>query len=233
MIFVHIGTHKTGSKSIRQMLADNRVVLMNRGFSVYTGNLRPNNHIEIHLASLRLQRDSFAKLNRPDVVVDENYRQKTMSEVRSFLENASENVIISSEGLCWLRFDDETERLQKMLSQRGDQIKLILYLRDKSDFLRSYQAQINKKPGRKISDQRDSVLYVQPDTWLTDYDALVSTFERRFGKENLTVLDYDDELARMGSVIPSFLQVLGLQDEKAIRREYFIHRTAAVAESAN
>jgi hypothetical protein len=73
-----------------------------------------------------------------------------------------------------------------------------------------------------------SALYVEADTWLTDYGALISAYQRGFGANNVVVIDYDDEMKREGNVIPSFLRVLGVAPSRGFKAaSYFLNTTNA------
>ena len=72
-IFLHIGTHKTGSTSIQNYLFEHEEQLRLDGIALYRGVYKKHNHIELYLGSMRYDRDSIAKQKRPDVVFDTNY----------------------------------------------------------------------------------------------------------------------------------------------------------------
>jgi hypothetical protein len=140
-------------------------------------------------------------------------------------------IVFTSEDLCWLRHDDEIDRLRTILDAGQFEVKVVLYLRNKLDFLRSYTAQIFKVPGRQPSSDSASTLYVEPDTWLVDYDGLVATYQRGFGANNLIVIDYDEQMRTLGNVIPSFLRVLGLQAGDELDSSlYFLNTTNPAAQ---
>lgn len=88
-------------------------------------------------------------------------------------------------------------------------VLIVVYLRNRVDFLRSYKGEMEKH-GLSGSDCRDSVAYTNEDTWLLDYDERLTPFRERFGCDHVVSIDYDDAVEREVSVIPSFLRVLGL-----------------------
>jgi len=52
MIFLHIGTHKTGSKSLQRFLFDHTAQLAASGYDLYKGSHKnPTNHRELLLGS--------------------------------------------------------------------------------------------------------------------------------------------------------------------------------------
>jgi hypothetical protein len=93
-----------------------------------------------------------------------------------------------------LRYDDEVERLKTLLGPSAKNNTIILYLRDKADFLASYTRQLLSIKGRVPSVDSRSSLYVEKDAWLTDYETLIKIFEKGFGSPRVKVIDYDAEL---------------------------------------
>lgn len=53
-IYLHIGTHKTGTTSIQNYLQDNIELLPASGIDFYQGFYIDNNHVEINLAALKM-----------------------------------------------------------------------------------------------------------------------------------------------------------------------------------
>lgn len=214
-LILHIGTHKTGSTALQQFLWDHRRRLSRHGIGLYRGLYKKENHIELFLASMRYDRDSFARSRLfRDRTIDAEFTHRVSEAVRGFIGSREERrLLFTAEGLCLLRFPDEISRLQEILDADHNDVRIVLYLRNKTDFLRSYTRQVLKSPGRRTSDDPTSSFYVQPDTWLTDYDALLSTYRAGFGDESVTVIDYDAEMARAGNIIPAFLRAVGLEDE--------------------
>ena len=227
MIFLHIGTPKTGSKSIQSALADHAERLRALGYSLYRGTHKDgSNHVELHLATLREACETLSRLKWPWARGDA-YRREVAERVARFLhERETPHAVFSNEGLAFLRHPDELQWLQAMLSVAGDAVRIILYLRNKDDFLRAYEAQIRKVPGRAPATDPRSALYLGTDAWITDYPALIDAYADCFGREALTVLDYDREVAVHGSVLPSFQRALGLPP-LTIRRldRYFLNRS--------
>jgi hypothetical protein len=226
-LILHIGTHKTGSKSLQRFLLDHADDLSRRGIAVYRGEYREGNHIELHLAAMRYERDSFAKLARTELKIDAAYTRHVAERVQAFIgSRRAERIVFTSEGLSWLRYHDEIDRLREVLDAGSHEIKVVLYLRNEQDFLRSYTAQIHTVPGRTPSNDRCSTLYVEPDTWLVDYESLVAAYQRGFGATNVVIVDYDDEMRKVGNAIPSFLSVLGLDSADVLNcSSYFLNTT--------
>lgn len=203
---VHIGFHKTGTTSIQRFLKTHREALADIGMHFFRGRHIDDNHVELHAAAMRPERTSSFK-QKSGLVLDEAYIERTTREVALFLQAAGDDVaLFSAEGLSLLRYVDETERLAKMLPR---QVSIIAYLRDRADYLRSHTKQL-ERTGITTTD-KESHAYVGHDTWLTDYDLRLASFRATFGEENVHVVNYDEVCARDGTVISSFLELLGLR----------------------
>jgi hypothetical protein len=226
-LILHIGTLKTGSTSLQRFLLDHADYLSRNGFALYRGEFQEANHTELHLAAMRYERDSFAKLGIcRHLTIDTSFTRHVTERVQSFICSRREpQIIFTSEALCWLRYDDEIRRLRGILNIGNHDVKVVLYLRNKAAFLRSYTSQIYKVQGRAPSSDRDSVLYVEPDTWLTDYTALVTTYQCGFGADNVVVIDYDEQMRTIGNVIPSFLRVIDLDSASELNFASYFRNT--------
>lgn len=228
-LFVHIGTHKTGTKSIQSFLESAQSQLVERGCRFYLG-LQGNRtcHGELGLAALRGDRDSFARRRFP-AARGAAYVERVRRHVAEYLQRVPEEaVIFSNEDLSYLRFADELATLSDVLG-RQHLVTIVVFLRQRCDFLRSYRQQILSVPGRQVSDDTRSAFYVEPDSWLTDYDALLNAYGQEFGHENIRALDYDVTVSSDGNVLPAFLRAIEQPDIAPHNLEpFFIHRSPVI-----
>ncbi len=206
-IVIHVGIHKTGSTSIQEFLRSHRIALHGLDVDFYLGAFNPRNHVELHAAAIRLERDCPFKLNK-GLVVDESFRESVQARVRQYIaQSQSACMIFSAEGLSYLRYEDEMERLQAMIPE--GHIDIVMYLRDSAGFLASYRSEMTKHR-MPPTIERDSFAYTADDSWLVDFESRLASFRKAFGTQNVIALDYDHELRTAGSVIPSFLNVVGV-----------------------
>lgn len=235
MIYLHIGTHKTGSKSIQLFCSKHQDWLSAHGISFYRGiHVNPTNHTELHLASLREGRDSFARLRWPEARGSLYFKQVANSVDAFLASRKTPDALFSNEDLSFIRYPDECERLRRLFQKHTDEFTILLYLRNKQDFRRSFRDQIHKIPDRVPSANPRSALYLGGNSWLFDYDSLIRVFSERFGKKNVIVLDYDHECIRHESVVASFVSAIGLpstelEDATRIR----VHETPVSALDRN
>jgi hypothetical protein len=228
-VYLHIGTHKTGTTSIQQYLYAHNETHRKFGIDYYKGLYNPANgiytpanHVELHVAAMRENRMSPFKLKNK-INADKEYKQLVQNRVREFINDTNANkVIFSAEGLCYLRYGDELSYLQELF--KGVEIYIIIYLREKSSFLRSYRLQLIKM-GMSFSDDPNSFAYVQDDTWLLEYDDLINIYGSHFGHDRLIIFNYDDVLVSDGNVIPSFLKTIGVPSKLSDTSAYWYNKS--------
>ncbi len=134
-------------------------------------------------------------------------------------------LIYVHEDLSYLRFEDELERLKALFASRA--VTVVVFLRDRAAFLRSYRSQL-EGTGFEPSTDPASFAYVEPDSWLLDYDALINAYRRCFGTRNVRVFDYDEVVRRDGTVIPAFMDILGVPRSSLPPLDtYFYNRSGA------
>ncbi|ARP99139.1 hypothetical protein DFP91_3636 [Pseudorhodoplanes sinuspersici] len=203
-IIVHAGFHKTGTTSIQSFLNRNRHVLRAADIDFYSGRYISNNHVELHAASMRDERMSSWKKAS-------GFRSSAMfpviaAQIKEAIDaSPCKTILFSAEGISYLRFEDEIRRLHDLLGRR--QTSIIIYQRERSAWLESFKAQLSTHI--PFSTDKDAFNYVEPDTWLLDFETRIGAFQKAFGAENVTVVDYDGEVTLQGSVIPSFLSAIG------------------------
>jgi hypothetical protein len=229
-IILHVGIHKTGSTSIQRFLDAHRQQLCGLGIEFYTGQYIPSNHMELHGAAMRPSRMSPFKMRRK-VAGDPAYVSAVRARISTFASNSTcSRLLFSAEGLSYLCYPDEMERLKDILPPAP--VKIIMYVRERGSFLRSYQEQVKRTPPiGKV--EADSYAYLEPDSWLLDFGERHNRFCEAFGAQNVVMRSYEEEMESRGNVIPSFLEVLGILDQfKASDWEgVFLNRTATKSES--
>lgn len=220
-IVLHIGTHKTGSTSLQQLLHDHPALLSAVGASYPKGLVIPGSHAELPLLAIRPERTWPARLRLPETT-DERWLAAAARHVEEVLDvTSSEVLVLSHEDLSYVRHDDEIERLRRLLGDRP--ARVVVYLRAPGPFLRSYRAQLEAM-GFRASADPSSFAHVEPDSWLVDHRALVDVYRRGFGE--VEVLDYDHAVETDGSVVPAFTDLLGIaRSSLPPLDQYFLNRS--------
>lgn len=222
-VVLHIGTHKTGTTSLQHFLHDHPDLLAAVDATYPAGMVIAASHSELPLLALRSDLTWPARLRFP-----ETQQPAWLDAARDHVEQQiaschTGTIIFSHEDLSYARFDEELDLLRHLLADLP--ARVILSLRERSAFLRSYGDQL-EATGFALSTDPSSFAYVEADSWLADYDSLTAAYRRRFGASSVTLIDYDDELRRHGSVIPAFAALLGLAPASLPKLDgYFLNRS--------
>lgn len=189
-IILHIGLTKTGTTSFQFLCGENRGLLRRYRADYFLGSRGLGyGHSELFLSCLRSRVDTFA---------DEEWNkdrqhifEQTKRRVKVFVENSGvHSHVFCAGGLCFLRTDEELIKL-KSLFPRDSQFRIIFVERDKDEWLASWAKQIVSKPGRELSRNPNSTMYVEPDTWLTDFEQLKDVWKSNF--DDFTCIPYRKE----------------------------------------
>ncbi len=206
-VVLHIGTHKTGSTSLQHFLRDAGPLLAQADAWYPPGLVLDTAHSELPLLSVRLERDWPARIRFPELRMP-GWLDVANRHVRAQVGDAARGTIVySHEDLSYLRFPDEFERLIRLLDPA--EVRVIVFLRDKQSFLRSYGDQL-AATGFEASADPASFAYVGEDSWLVDYDSLLDGYRKAFGASNVEVVDYDAVMQQDASIIPTFAELLGV-----------------------
>jgi hypothetical protein len=206
-VFLHIGTHKTGTTSIQRFLDEHRSQLSEHGARFFRGRLIPQNHVELHLSAMGEERSSPIKTLR-GITVDADFRNQTIADVSAFLEYSTEDrLLFSAEGLSYLRHAAELTFISELFADH--RVSVIVFLRNEADFLRSYRMQLHRLGLRESADPA-SYAYTRPGSWLTRWDDLLAAYATAFGSADIIVRRYEDLLEKHGNVVPAFLSIVGL-----------------------
>ncbi|MBN8994599.1 MAG: hypothetical protein J0H94_05205 [Rhizobiales bacterium] len=207
-LFVHAGTHKTGTTSIQKVLADNRDWLAERGLVYARGGGRYGNKHAHHGFAQALIGDDAGKLRAAREFVRAMAREG----------KPSDTLLISAEPIYrhidrgrdrdfygyqapdyWVRRRAYLHRLAEML--RDFDVTIILFLRDKDAFAQSLYREVTTQ-GDWAGDFPDFLKAFAP--WF-EYERQIGLFEEAFGQ--VVVRDYDASLAR--GVIRTFFETIG------------------------
>ena len=207
---VHIGTHRTGTTSLQRWAFTNRQELARTaGLEYYNGLFGPN-HYEIPMLCLRANRSMPMRAISPDWCLDE-WQQAATAHVRENASRSRRPLLISAEGMSYVRHHDEVARLVALLHPR--RVSVVGVLRERASFLGSY-AQALADAGFAPSPYRESFAYVKEDSWLLDYDALLSAYREVLGADRVATVVYERAVECHGSIIPGGLAACGFHDSQ-------------------
>lgn len=115
-------------------------------------------------------------------------------------------LVMSDESLSWLYHEDEMRRLVDLFE--GWEVSVVCYLRHPHALRASYRWMTSFMMARLPN--RRSVYYSEPDSWIYDYEYRMDRWRRLIGRRNVLTMSYSACLERDGSVVPSFLELLGV-----------------------
>ena len=208
-VLLHIGLQKTGTTSLQEWASANSESLSAQcGIDVYRGFIPgwETNHFELPMLSQRPERPLWVLDHFPESRGDQ-WQRDARAHIRNQVDSGARSLLISSEGMANLRFDDEVERIAELLAPH--KIRVVVTLREPVEWLKSYKLQMLKTQ-MAPSDDPTSCAYIEPDTWLLDFDGLVTTWRRVLGDKNVIVLSYEKAQSECGSTIPAIMRAFGV-----------------------
>lgn len=185
-VFLHIGTHKTGTTAIQDALARNRVLLRKHGILVpRTGCIsRRSGH---HNIAWELNGDPrFSEKNGTfDELIEEIQRSK------------QEVVIISSEDFEYIHgYDDTLALIKDRFASINCQVEIIVVVRKHGEYLRSLYLELLKHDvtltWKNFKARAIEGRLVVKDRWIFNlsYTELVKPFKMTFGIAHVHIVNY-------------------------------------------
>lgn len=185
-IYLHIGTHKTGTTTIQKFLSKNRQNLLSKGV------LYPSSPASHHDLLQNKGKDKPWGLNF-------DVWEYLLKEMKS---EKPDKAVISSENFSRLYFED-VNKLRDYIS--GFNPKIIVYLRRQDDYFTSLYCQ-----AIKTGHHWDSVKkHILDNKAYADYYQILEPWKNAFGKENIIVRVYEKEQLSEG-LLNDFLQSINL-----------------------
>lgn len=209
-IVLHIGLHKTGTTSFQAVMHDWRDIFIANGVDPYsTKRCRKYGRAKHGDIAFSCMRSGVLDNEQGEILFNYNKDKKyeeVGQEIRGYIKNSkSDKLLFSAEAISLLRTSDEFLKLRKLFG--NDVIfHIIVCLREKSDWLKSYQVQ-HLKEGIDVSPFKSSAFYTKDDSWLLDHDGLVEELNKHF--EKVTVLNYEknDMVGRLCGVLEVDLKI--------------------------
>lgn len=199
-LWLHAGTHKTGTSSIQRALQLRREVLAGAGIAVHPAE----NAIALANLFLRSPLRTTPRLNglplpdRPGIFAAE-------AEALRDLRGPHDDMVVSSEEFCMMRDALEAHALRSTMLAVFARIVPILFFRNVEDWRRSRADQLRKTgfwdAHKALPDELSA-----DGAWYYDQDA-IRGFWSMIGP--VVQIDYDDACRRHGSVLPDFARAIG------------------------
>ena len=203
-VILHIGTLKTGTTSFQRWFSDNEKAITSvTGVRWFRGEFPDAREIAAACIDADRQTPAMALGFFPDRGTPQwdEWVAKVRDSVRSQIESSDQPLMVSCEALCLLRTPSEMARLAELFDPTTTGV--VLTLRSPEGFLRSWKQHLEHDFFRRSSDPT-SFAYVANDSWLVDYEGLRAAYGRAFTQQ-VTVIDYDAETPKNGSIIPALI----------------------------
>jgi hypothetical protein len=217
---LHIGPHKVASTYIQTKLCEERDLLKSIRFTVPIA--KPCKCQAKHFAGVAAQlRGDMNKAEKFKCFLD------PVADLKYALKLTNDSVILSSEGFDLLD-DVAVARLADILSDY-DTTVVILYRR-KLEHIMSYYTQLNKsiipRSFKEFLWEFSSIDPIAgPDTYIGGfgglcYKRLIELYSRHFGKENLTIINYNG-IQSAGADPWDVLvkEVIGYKDHQTLKKD--------------
>lgn len=211
-LFLHIGTHKTGTTSIQAYLRDNAEAIERSGIAVRLEN-RANGESDANNMDFAhvILRESLMTGQRIRMGFPRQSlwtRVKFIRQFRRYLRSQdNKNVVVSAEALCFARTALERILVRACIASTGFRIKTILVKRNLDDWKSSWLNQLQKDAPVRAYLESTEIPDRIDKPWYFQFGAIVR-FWQKFG--NVIIICYDKEMQRCGSIIPAFLKTLNV-----------------------
>ncbi|MFK5922827.1 MAG: hypothetical protein QM496_11665 [Verrucomicrobiota bacterium] len=190
-LYIHAGSHKTGSSSIQSFLRLNRKELL--GQNILVSNIKGMIGGGVDQSSIGVNFQAFKRLSKLK----------------------AERVIISREMLFWVNDIDSLIGLKDALQRVAREVRIIFYLR-RQDYL----AVSHKQEGAKHVEKRSKTLRAYGNTvtalpetltplaaGFLDYETRLSMWAEVFGVERMVVRVFENERLKGGDVVEDFCDI--------------------------
>ena len=225
VVYLHIGTPKTGSSAIQFFCGNNRKLLKEKGVAypkmpfAFEGIGQYRN---AHFLSHKVYKD-----DQRDYAAQGEIYQEGMKVIQESLQQA-DKVVLSDEHL-WNETEWDEERFQMLrmqMEKMGATLKVIVYLRRQDLLVQSYWAQ-QVKEGLQLSfleylEQRRYAYFQM------HYAERLSRIEKAVGLENLIVRVYEKEqyAGDERTILSDFMDILSINDLSDFSQDEPIRNTS-------
>jgi hypothetical protein len=197
---IHIGTHKTATTLIQDVLAKNRSILKQNNIIYPTIGRFSGHHM---LAS------EWIAINQSYLPIGGH--DKTWQYLVNTYANSDKTVVLSSEEFSRafptrVNMAELRERLSAF-----DQVEIVCFLRDQKSFLQSIYLEISKGRHPNLPEvmlEEAKKDYLADGLWL-DYNLLYDHLLTAFSKDEITFVPYNKAIESKGGILEGFLKLLG------------------------
>lgn len=197
-IYLHVGTHKTGSTALQNFCALNLELLKKNDIDYLIQDTIWNGHHYLGWAF------------RGNTVALEQYCEFNDIGILNHLSNSVEqsgcnNFLLSSENLFLM--DDEIFAKKFFEKFKDYEFKVIVYLREQSEFLESWYYELVRADYCCLTEEFDE--YLEHPRYDVDYFKILTKWMHYVDRDDIKVISYS-EIKKNNSLYSSFLHSLGI-----------------------
>lgn len=218
-LYLHIGTEKTGTTTLQEVLFKNKESLKKEGIHfLQSAGVRNNRKIPSFCMNDDNHDDFFKNLRIDSLEKKKLFRAEFLSQLTTEIKELPtdiHSVIISSEHLhSRTRTLEEVHNVKTLLSGFFNEIKVICYVREQSATAVSLYSTGIKSGG---SPSLKGVLsQCHPNNIYYNYYDMLSNWSDVFGLENLIVKKFDRSSFKNGDLIDDFFGLIDPNLERII-----------------
>ena len=206
-LYIHAGTHKTGSTAVQDFFYENRAKLAEDGIHYChgAGMWGPNAHLlPVSLVDADLQLLAWPRLD-PERIWH--------NIIADYHASGCKDLLLSSEFFTPEYQETELPNLHNLKTLLGEKtVRFIFYVRPQDERLNSGYAQLVHSGGRALQQSFED--YMDASHKSHDYAWLLQEYEKVFGRESLLVNRYYRDDFMDGNVCRDIVQVLGLDSSR-------------------
>lgn len=222
-LFLHIGTHKTGTTFFQAFLLDNRERLRRAGVAICTERHKDlgliANCISLPDTVLRPSLMTVARMTGhakgPSLV----RFAKSVAHVAKFLsDGGATHFILSAEAFCFAREPKELRKIRKLFGASDVEVVPVVCFRNDKAWRESWRSEIDRWASRLRRPHGEGNGNIRGD-WYLDKDAILQ-FWQQIG--DVRTIDFDAAVDRHGTIMPSLLEAMEI-GETSRAKEYFLN----------
>ncbi|KEO56149.1 hypothetical protein [Thioclava pacifica] len=209
-LYLHVGTHKTGTTSLQAYLRDHRDTLQAQGLTVLTEVHKKQGEIAVCLGFAHgILRDGLQTVARMTGAMPKAGSMRAFlyrAEIRRQLKALPRDgrAVLSAEALCFAREPEEAARLRKVFAKLDLEIVPVICFRNEADWRASWENELQRFAAQMTEPFGTGTNDIRGD-WYFDPAAIMS-FREAFGP--VRRIDFDAAVARDGTVLPALLDAL-------------------------
>lgn len=208
-VILYIGTPRTGGGTLQRFLTRERQLLRSENLAFCRGLDGKGNFKALFHASL-------SPFRRPLVHEKQGWLERLFQagRLRRHImkyrgRHRSSTVIFSCDLLSLLRQRDEVLRLKRLFPP-GTEFTIVMCLREPADYLDACARHLDLQRIPR-GQQPNLSTYVESDSWLADYDAIIKTYS--LISSDIRVIDYDRDADHGNAILAAFFRIIGVTRE--------------------